>query len=135
MVDFVVISADSNIANGKKYDVMKIDTPIVLPDTPTEWETAIGGNTIVSEGVGKKRWEFQILVFYGETRVGYGTMANIVSVLTTAGVTRAITDWYGTTYSTVKIINKGDWKGIMDRKSPTIDSARSAYFVKLEFRE
>lgn len=131
--EFISIGTDTTSGTAKKFDIIKLNNPILIPDTPTEWSSTLDGSTVSSEGIGKIQFSLDAMVRYGETRSGYGTMANMVSVFTSAGMQRYFVDWFGTVY-TVHLLNKGGWKDNFDRRSATVDAANSLYFVKLELR-
>ncbi len=131
--DYITISYDTNSANAKTFDIMTMNNPILIPDTPTEWSGTLNGATVSSEGIGKQQYSIEILCRYGETRGGYGDMAFLKSIFTSAGMLRWFRDWNNTS-GTYHLLNKGAWKDAFSRQSATVDAANSVYFVKLELR-
>lgn len=131
--EYIKISYDTNFTNVKRFDIMVINNPILIPDTPTEWSGTLNGSTVSSEGIGKQQYSIEILCRYGETRTDYGDMTFLRSVFTSAGMTRSFVDW-NNTITTVHLLNKGAWKDSFTVQSATIDATNSVYFVKLELR-
>lgn len=133
MLEYVTLGSTTSSGSGKKFDIMTLNNPILIPDVPTEWSGTLGGLTVSSEGVGKYQYSLEVLVRYGETRSGYGTMADMLTIFTATGMLRYFLDWFNNA-NTVHLLNKGDWKSNFIRKSATVDAANSIYHVKLELR-
>lgn len=137
MIEYVAISSTGNISGAKKYDVLTLNTPVPLPEIPTSVEATLNGTTVVSMGVGKLVWDFELLVRYVDARSGYGSVVDIVSLFSNTDPSTNLLkfqDWRNTTVYDVFLVNKGE-TDVFELKSATTDSNDSIYIVKMKLRQ
>jgi hypothetical protein len=138
MIDYVKISTTGNISGAKKYDVLELTTPIPYLDTPMTSGSTLSGNTYYSAGIGKKVWKFVAGIYYTDSRAGYASMSDALSIInaqTSTALSIQFQDWLSsaTTY-TVYMTNRGQ-DSILELVSATVDAASSFYKLSLEFRQ
>lgn len=135
MIDYVEISTTGNIANSVRFDVFKINTPYPIPDTPMEWSQTLDGSSVQSFGSGRLVWDFECMVYYGETRVGWGNIASVYAIFAgTSLVPLKFRDWRNTTVYDAILTNKGKTDSL-ELISATQDAATSLYNVKFTLRQ
>jgi hypothetical protein len=137
MNNYVEISITGNISGAKKMDILEIENPIPINDTPATAGSNLNGGSYYSIGVGKLTWTFTAGIYYGDTRSGYATMTDIKAIFnatTATAILLKFRDWLDATVYDAYLINKGDPTAI-ELVSATIDSATSYYKVKFQLRQ
>ena len=138
MINYVKISTTGNINGAKKYDVLETEAPYPYLDTPVTSGASLNGSTYYSVGIGKKKWNFTIGLYYQDSRSGYGSMSDALSIINAVSepaISLKFQDWLSdqTTY-TVFMMNRGQ-DSILELVTATIDASNSFYKFNLELRE
>jgi hypothetical protein len=137
MNEYVEISITGNIAGAKKLDILEIETPIPIKDTPANHGVNLNGGSFYSIGVGKKVWKFIAGIYYGDARSGYATMTDVKAIFeaeTSTAILLKFRDWFDATVYDAYLLNKGAGDAF-EMVSATIDSASSYYKVTFELRQ
>lgn len=137
MNNYVEISITGNIAGAKKLDILELETPIPIQDTPITAGPNLNGTSYYSIGVGKLTWKFTAGIYYGDARSGYATMADIKAIFnatTSTAILLKYRDWLDATVYDAYLMNKGAGDSI-ELVSATLDSANSFYKVKFDLRQ
>jgi hypothetical protein len=136
---YIQLSNDAG-STYKKYDLAFTSSPVIpIPDTPSEYSATLNGDSVVSFGASKNFWKLELQVIKGDTRSGYGTLADALGLF--SSVTAAANnirlrlmdyDTVATTYQTV-LTNKT--RPELECLSVDHYAADAVYRVGLELRQ
>jgi hypothetical protein len=136
---YIQLSNDAG-STYKKYELAFTSAPVLpIPDTPSESTSTLNGDSVISFGASKNVWAFDLQPIKGDTRSGYGTLADALGLF--SAVTAAANnirlrlmdyDTVATTYQTV-LTNKGR----PDVECLSVDpyAADAVYRVRVELRQ
>ena len=135
--NYVEISITGNIAGAKKLDILELETPIPILDTPVSGGSNLNGGTFYSIGQGKLTWKFTAGIYYADARSGYATMTDIKAIFNAVTATALLLkfrDWMDATVYDAYLMNRGAADSL-ELISATIDATNSFYKVKFDLRQ
>lgn len=108
--DYIEISTSGSIAGALKYSILASSVNVDGYQTPVETSSTLNGDTVMSFGVGKQLWDFNVIVNYGGAPSGFGKLSDIKALFTTTSTgTLFIRDQSSTVYEAL-LINKGEYQ-------------------------
>lgn len=108
--DYIEISTTGNISGALKYAILASSGNVDGFQTQTEVSSTLNGDTVISMGVGKQVWDFNVIVNYGGAASGWGKLSDLKALFTsTSSTVLKLRDQSSTVYDAL-LINKGDYQ-------------------------